>query len=81
MLASKIKIRGLATQIICLLISLYGIYAFILRGVWKYMFGLQQFFFFDFERSYILFALDYIAILVLFGTVSYYLSKLIGGKK
>ena len=47
MLASKIKIRGLATQIICLLISLYGIYAFILRGVWKYMFGLQQFFFFD----------------------------------
>ena len=81
MLASKIKIRGLATQIICLLISLYGIYAFILRGVWKYMFGLQQFFFFDFERGYILFALDYISILVLFGTVSYYLSRLIGGKK
>ena len=81
MLASKIKIRGLATQIICLLISLYGIYAFIIRGVWKYMFGLQQFFFFDFNRGYVLFILDYISIIVLFGTVSYYLSRLIGGKK
>ena len=77
MLASKIKIRGLATQIICLLISLYGIYAFILRGVWKYIFGLQQFFFFDFERGYILFALDYISIIVLFGTLSYYIGKLL----
>ena len=77
MLASKIKIRGLATQIICLLISLYGIYAFILRGVWKYMFGLQQFFFFDFNRGYVLFALDYISIIVLFGTTVYYLGKLI----
>ena len=77
MLASKIKIRGLATQIICLLISLYGIYAFILRGVWKYMFGLQQFFFFDFNRGYVLFALDYISIIVLFGTIAYYLGKLI----
>ena len=77
MLASKIQIRGLATQIICLLISLYGIYAFILRGVWKYMFGLQQFFFFDFNRGYVLFALDYISIIVLFGTIAYYLGKLI----
>ena len=64
-------------RIIFILISLYGIYAFIIRGVWKYMFGLQQFFFFDFERGYFIFALDYIAILVLFGTVSYALGKLI----
>ena len=77
MLASKIKIRGLATQIICILISLYGIYAFIIRGVWKYMFGLQQFFFFDFNRGYVLFALEYISIIVLFGTIAYYLVKLI----
>ncbi|MBR4791908.1 MAG: DUF4405 domain-containing protein [Treponema sp.] len=60
-----------------IVISLYGVYAFIIRGVWKYMFGLQQFFFFDFERGYILFALDYISIIVLFGTVSYFLCKLL----
>ena len=77
MLASKIKIRGLVPRIICILISLYGIYAFIIRGVWKYMLGLQQFFFFDFNRGYVLFALDYISIIVLFGTTAYYLGKLI----
>ena len=81
MLAGKMKIHGLVPRIICILISLYGIYAFIIRGVWKYMFGLQQFFFFDFNRGYVLFALDYISIIVLFGTVAYYISRLIGGKK
>ena len=81
MLAGKMKIHGLVPRIICILISLYGIYAFIIRGVWKYMFGLQQFFFFDFNRGYVLFVLDYVSIIVLFGTVSYYLSRLIGGKK
>ena len=79
--AGKMKIHGLVPRIICTLISLYGIYAFIIRGVWKYMFGLQQFFFFDFNRGYVLFALDYISIIVLFGTGAYYLSRLIGGKK
>ena len=77
MLAGKMKIYGPVPRIICILISLYGIYAFIIRGVWKYMFGLQQFFFFDFNRGYVLFALDYISIIVLFGTIAYYLGKLI----
>ena len=81
MIANQLKIHGIIPHIICIIISLYGIYAFIIRGVWKYMFGLQQFFFLDFERGYVLFTLDYISIIVLFGTVSYYLSRLIGGKK
>lgn len=75
MIATKIKIRGIVPRLICILISLYGIYAFITRGLWKYMFGLQQFFFFDFERGYVLFAIDYISIIVLFATISYYLQK------
>ncbi|MBR4789309.1 MAG: DUF4405 domain-containing protein [Treponema sp.] len=75
MIAGKIKIHGIVPRVICIIISLYGVYAFITRGLWIYIFGLQQFFFFDFERRYILFALDYISILVLFATVSYYLGK------
>ena len=63
-------------RIIVVLFCLYGVYAFITRGVWKYLFGLQQFFFFDFERGYMLFALDYVSILVLFATASYCLGKL-----
>ena len=77
MIANQLKIHGIIPHIICIIISLYGIYAFIIRGVWKYMFGLQQFFFFDFNRGYVLFALDYISIIVLFGTIAYYLGKLI----
>lgn len=77
MIAGKIKIHGTVPRVVCLVISLYGIYAFIIRGLWKYMFGLQQFFFFDFERGYVLFVLDYISIIVLFGTVSYYIGKLL----
>ncbi|MGP1512367.1 MAG: hypothetical protein ACTTIT_07640, partial [Treponema sp.] len=77
MIASKMKIHGIVPRIICILMSLYGIYACIIRGVWKYMFGLQQFFFFDFERGYVLFAVDYISILVLFATISHYVEKMI----
>ena len=73
--SSNIKIISL--RIICILISLYGIYAFITRGVWKYMLGLQQFFFFDFSRGYILFALDYISIIVLFATIIHYIRKVV----
>ena len=76
MIASKMKIHGIVPRVICILISLYGVYAFITRGLWKYMFGLQQFFFFDFERGYILYAVDYISIIVLFGTLAYYIGKL-----
>ena len=64
-------------KIIIIIISLYGIYAFIIRGVWKYMFGLQQFFFLDFERGYLLFALDYISIIVLFATIIHYIRKVV----
>lgn len=57
-------------RIILVLVCAYGLYAFIARGVWKYLILKQQFFFFDLERGYILFALDYISIIILFAVVS-----------
>ena len=77
--SSSVKI--IILRIICIIISLYGVYAFIARGVWKYMFGLQQFFFFDFNRGYILFALDYISIIFLFATIMHYIKKGISTKQ
>ena len=56
-------------RILLVLTSLYGLYAFIARGVWKYLVLKQQFFFFDLERGYILFAMDYISIIILFATI------------
>ena len=57
-------------RILLVLTCLYGVYTFIARGVWKYLVLKQQFFFFDLERGYILFAMDYISIIILFAVVS-----------
>ena len=57
-------------RILLVLVCAYGLYAFIARGVWKYLVLKQQFFFFDLERGYILFAMDYISIIILFAVVS-----------
>ena len=64
-------------RIILALVCAYGIYAFIARGVWKYLILQQQFFFFDLERGYILFAIDYISIIILFATISHFIAKLL----
>jgi len=59
-------IRGKVATGITLALAAYGIYAFIARGLWKYLTLQQPFFFLDLERGYLLFALDYIAIMALF---------------
>ena len=64
-------------RILLVLTSLYGVYAFITCGVWKYLILKQQFFFFDLERGYILFAMDYISIIILFATISHFIAKLL----
>lgn len=62
-------------RIILALVCVYGIYAFIARGVWKYLILRQQFFFFDLDRGYVLFALDYISIIILFATISHLIAS------
>ena len=64
-------------RILLALTCAYGVYAFIARGVWKYLVLKQQFFFFDLERGYILFAMDYISIIILFATISHFIAKLL----
>ena len=82
MIAGKMKVphKGLSSiifRMIFILISLYGIYAFIARGIWRYLVLQQQFFFLDLERGYALFTLDYISIIILFATCIHYLNILI----
>ena len=59
-------IRGKVATGITFALAAYGIYAFAARGLWKYLTLQQPFFFLDLERGYMLFALDYIAIMALF---------------
>lgn len=68
---SKKAVRRIIFRILLALACLYGIYAFIIRGVWKFLILQQQFFFFDLERGYILFVIDYISIIILFATISH----------
>ena len=68
-------IMTLVGKILLALACAYGIYAFIVRGVWKYLILRQQFFFFDFERGYFLFAIDYISIIILFATLSHLMAE------
>ena len=67
--------RKIICRILLVLACAYGIYAFITRGVWRYLILRQQFFFFDFERGYVLFALDYISIIILFATISHLIAS------
>ncbi len=73
----QFKVRKIISHILLFLACLYGLYAFIIRGVWKYLILKQQFFFFDLERGYILFAMDYISIIILFATISHFIAKLL----
>ena len=57
------------------LIAAYGAYAFVWRGVGRYMTLQDQFVFFDFSEPLILFLLDYMAIIGLFVFIGHYLAK------
>ena len=69
--------KVVATRIIVALVSVYGVYAFVERGLWKYLTLQQPFFFMDMERGYILFFVDYISIVVLIAAALYYATKLL----
>lgn len=75
--ADQSKKSILTKRILLALVCGYGVYAFIVRGIAQYLFLRQQFFFLDLERGYILFVVDYLAILVLFAAASHYLGKVL----
>ena len=59
------------------LISLYGIYAFVKRGFAQYMFLVTQFVFFDVNEPVIFFYIDYLAVMLLFMMAGYLTIKLL----
>lgn len=67
--------RTWALRIAGCLIAGYGAYAFVQRGVGRYMTLQDQFVFFDFAEPLILFLLDYMAIMGLFVFIGHYFAK------
>ena len=70
----KSVVRTWVLRTIAVSIAGYGIYAFIRRGIGRYMLMLDHFVFFDFDEPIIFFIADYIAIMGLFVFVGHYLS-------
>ncbi|MFZ7101409.1 MAG: DUF4405 domain-containing protein [Peptococcaceae bacterium] len=68
---------GLAARPAAVLLSVYGIYAFITRQMWEKVLLLVEYAFFDFEEPVVFFFADYIAIMGLFACIAYYTAKLL----
>lgn len=77
----SIRLKTIILHTLLAGICTYGLYAFISRGVWRYLVLQQQFFFLDMEKGYVIFFTDYSAIIVLFAACAYYGVKLMGKKK
>ena len=69
------KIKKIIPKILLALVSAYGVYAFVVRNIGKYLLFLQPFFFFDIERGYILFFVDYICIMAAIATAGFWLCE------
>lgn len=85
--AKKInKTVKMVLTILFLIISAYGVYAFIKRGIGDYLLMKVMFAFFDFDESRIRFLLDYASIMVLVANVGFYIQSMLlrikkGGSK
>ena len=74
----KIKSRmnkavRMTVTVLFILISVYGIYAFVKRGIGDYLLMKVMFAFFDFGESRVRFLLDYAAIMVLVADIAYWI--------
>lgn len=65
--------RTRVLRMIAILIAGYGIYAFIRRGIGRYMLMLDHFVYFDFDEPILFFIADYVAVMGLFVFVGHYL--------
>ena len=69
-------IRTVVLHLLAVSLSGFGVYAFIKHQIASYMFMRTYFVFFDFEQSPFAFFFEYICMMVLFASVSYYISLL-----
>ena len=74
-------VRTWIIRIVAVMVAAYGVYALYTRKFMDYIFQKVMFAFFDYEEPVIYFVLDYVAIMGLMIFISYYLQKLLQGRK
>ena len=62
-------------RVLFLIISAYGVYVFIRRGIGDYLLMRVMFAYFDFGESRLRFMLDYTAVMVLVATIGFYIQS------
>ena len=74
---NKIKSKSFIwlVRIIVFIICIFGVYSFISNKLWLYMFLVNHFAFFDFEKPMALFYMEYVCIMILFATVGFYIKR------
>lgn len=70
-----------AARVAAVMLSVYGLYAFISRGLWEDMFLIREYPFFDYEEPAMFFFTDYLAVLALFACVAYEALKVLTKKR
>ena len=69
------KAQKTVVTVLFLLIAIYGIYAFIKRGIGEYLLMKVSFAFFDFSESRLVFLLDYAAVMVLVAEIAFWVQN------
>ena len=65
------RLYGRVTRLVVLMVSVYGLYAFLSRGMIQRMFLLREYVFFDYQESLIFLMADYIAMMCFFASIAY----------
>ena len=69
--------RTIGLRGVVIVLGCYGVYAFIKRQLGDYMLLKTEFVFFDFGEPLLFFLADYAAVMLLFASLGYYISKLL----
>lgn len=69
--------RSIISKFAATIIACYGVYAFNVRHIGRYLLMKIHFVFYDYSENVMFFILDYIAVMALFAFIAYYISKII----
>ena len=66
-------------KLVMVIISFYGIYCFIQNNIISYMFLVNEFVFFDFEKNTFIVLLEYLSMMILWINIGYFMTNKIKG--
>lgn len=66
-------------KLVMVIISFYGIYCFIQNNIVSYMFLINEFVFFDFEKNTFIVLLEYLSMMILWINIGYFMTNKIKG--